>query len=152
MADVFNKIVSHCAIVTGLSKIEMPAVAARLLVAMAENGDLEAGRVDAVAEAVLRREEVASTVLPDGAAFPHTRTDAVTQLRAAVGISAQGLELNAPDGGRTHIVVLVLSPASACNQHIQFMAGLSKKLLREGMIQNFVGTEDADSVRQLLLS
>ena len=131
----------------------MPAVVARLLAAMAENGDLDPARLDAVAEALLRREEVASTVLPDSVAFPHTRTDAVTRLRAAVGVSAQGLELNAPDGGRTHIIVLALCPQSAENRcHIQFMAALSRKLLQAGIIQNFVGTKDADSVRRLLLS
>ena len=153
MPDVFKEVMSQCAVVTGLSGLEMPAIIARLLAAMVENGDLEPARLDAVAEAVLRREEAASTVLSDGVAFPHTRTDAMTRLRAAVGVSAQGLELNAPDGGRTHIIVLALCPQSAENRcHIQFMAALSRSLLREGIIQNFVGTKDADSVRRLLLS
>ncbi len=152
MAEIFKEVMGHCAVVIGLSGMAMPEVVRGLLAAMVRNGDLAGDKMDEVAEAVLRREAVSSTVLANGMAFPHTRTDAVTRLYAAVGIDASGLDLNAPDGEPTHIVVLVLSPASGGCQHIQFMASLSRKLLQDDVVKNLIGAKNANTTRQLLVS
>jgi len=149
--EIFKDIVSHCPVLTNLAG-DFPSVVARLLAAMVENHDIEPASVDSLAEAVLRREEAAPTVFADGVAFPHARTNDVPRLRAAIGVSSQGLDWNAPDESRTHVVVLVLSPASASGQHLKFMAGLGRALLRGGIVQNLSGTEDANTLRQLLLS
>ena len=151
MAELFQEIVSHCAVETGLTSLDMPGVVMRLLAAMAQHGDFDAARIETVAAEVLQREALSSTVLPQGVAIPHTHTDAVTRLHAAIGVSAEsGLELGAPDGP-TRLVVLVLSPIDASTQHLQFMAGLSRRLLRDDLAQHFAGTKTANHVRKLLL-
>ena len=150
--DPYTDIVARCAIVSGLAEMGMPAVVDSLVAAMVENGDLEPGHAGAAATAVLRREVMTPTAMPGGAAFPHARLTHTPRLRAAIGVSPGGLDLGAPDGTPTRVVVLVLAPPSENGPYLRFMAALARCLGRPGAIANLAGTKDAGILRELLLS
>jgi PTS system fructose-specific IIC component len=149
---VYDEVIERCALVPGLEGMDMPAVARRLVAAMVDNGDLEPGRADAVIEAVLNREAVLPTVMPGGVAFPHARAGGMPGLRAAVAASPDGLDLGAPDGLPTRVIVLIVAPPSESASYLRFMAGLARRLDQPGVVENLAGTQNANEIRKLLLS
>jgi len=82
--------------------------------------------------AVLAREESLSTGMQAGIAIPHGRTDAVTNLVAAVGLKPEGIDFNAIDGQPSRIFILTLSPQTAAAPQMQFMSMISQVLTAAG--------------------
>ena len=83
---------------------------------------------DAAMQALLKREEQMSTGIGDGVALPHAKIHGIKDILAVVGISKEGIDFDALDGGKVHIVVLILSPDNKPVPHIQFMAAITKLL------------------------
>lgn len=92
---------------------------------------------EAVLEALIQREEVGSTGIGDGVAIPHARTAAVRTIRAAAGVSQEGLDFQSLDGEPVHLFFLILTPASAAGAHLRLLAQLTRLLryadLREAL-------------------
>lgn len=151
MSDILSKVMGACPVVLNLSVADKKVLVERLVDALIAAGQLASGHRDAIIQAVMRREAVSSTVLPGGIGFPHTRTELLDQPCAAVGISAKGLLLDAPDDQPTHIIVLLLSPAANGCQHIRFMASLSRRLMDQKVLRKLIGAKDAKTVRKLLI-
>jgi len=57
--------------------------------------------------AVMEREKLGTTGVGQGVAIPHGRTDVVSELVGAVGISKQGVEFEALDGEPVYIIFLL---------------------------------------------
>lgn len=64
---------------------------------------------EAIASAVLAREELAATGLGNGIAVPHARLEGLRSPVVAVGLSPSGLDFDAPDGEPARVVVLILT-------------------------------------------
>ena len=75
-------------------------------------GSLEVGAAiadrDKVLQAVLEREKIMSTGIGDGIAIPHGKTDAVSQLSAALGIHKRGVDFEALDGEPAFVFFLLV--------------------------------------------
>src|SRR5262245_46526670 len=63
-----------------------------------------------VVRAVLRREDLGSTGVGDGVAFPEARHPAVGRTLGTIALSRAGIDFDAADGGPVHILFLVISP------------------------------------------
>ena len=104
----------------------------------------------AVVQALLAREEKMSTGMQNGVAIPHGKTDAVTQLVAAVAIHHAGVNFAAMDGKPSHIFVITLSPENRTGPHIQFLAEISKVLSRSELRVKLLNATSADEIYNLL--
>jgi len=104
----------------------------------------------AVVQSVLAREEKMSTGMQNGVAIPHGKTDAVTQLVAAVAIHRTGVNFAAMDGKPSHIFVITLSPENRTGPHIQFLAEISKVLSRSELREKMLNATSADEIYNLL--
>ena len=65
---------------------------------------------DDLADQVLAREQIGSTVLLDGLAVPHARVDGLTRPYAAIATSERGIRWSEEDSDKVHIVFLILIP------------------------------------------
>ncbi len=83
---------------------------------------------DAALQAILRREQTRSTAIGKGLAVPHAKTDAVGEVVLAGGRTAEALDFDSEDSQGVRIVVLLLSPTSQTELHIQALARLSRVL------------------------
>lgn len=84
---------------------------------------------EAVYEALLQRERVASTAVGDGVAFPHVKLEGLDAARTAVVVLRQGgTELGALDGRPTRIVVALIVPPDSVGGHLMLLGVLSRKL------------------------
>ncbi|MBR6797599.1 MAG: PTS sugar transporter subunit IIA [Opitutales bacterium] len=81
--------------------------------------------LEAMKAAALERERTSSTFLGRGLALPHGRTDALDEIRIAVGISDAGIPWD-EDGNRAHLVILLGVPASMIRDYLLLM----QKILR----------------------
>lgn len=116
-----------------LSEPEGYQVVTTLIERAVRDGLLPPEHMDEAIKAVLKREQSASTALPDGIALPHGRTDCVKELACMIGIHPAGVEFGAPDGLPTHIFVQLLVPATVGCNHIHFLANLSRRLLEQSV-------------------
>ena len=81
--------------------------------------------------AVLEREMVASTGLGDEVAIPHASVEGLTSPVVALGLSADGIDFDAPDGRPARIVFLLLLPPKAYEREVRVLAGLARSVFDE---------------------
>ena len=96
--------------------------------------------------AVISRENVASTCMENGVALPHARTDATRQLTVAVGISKKGYNFDSLDGQPSKIFILCLSPLSDNAPHIECLAAIGSVLAKQENIDKILAANTEEEV------
>lgn len=96
--------------------------------------------------AVISRENVASTCMENGIALPHARTDATRQLTVAVGISHKGYNFDSLDGQPSKIFILCLSPLSDNAPHIECLAAIGSVLAKQENIDKILAATTVEEV------
>lgn len=81
---------------------------------------------DNVIEAVMKRENLGSTGLEKGIAVPHAKTDQVSKLTLAIGISFKGVEFNAIDGKPSKVFFLMLASPDQSGPHIEALSEIAR--------------------------
>jgi PTS system nitrogen regulatory IIA component len=72
------------------------------------------------------RELLASTAIGDGIAIPHGKLDSVGHLVGVLGRAVSGIEFESIDGKPTHLVFMLVAPASSTGVHLKALARLSR--------------------------
>lgn len=72
--------------------------------------------------ALAEREKLGPFSMAKGSAFPHARTEKVSDFRIAVGTAPQGLDFKAPDGNLIRVVVLFVIPKKHSNLYLTTLA------------------------------
>jgi nitrogen PTS system EIIA component len=111
-------------IVANISARTKPGVLAELAQHMAAHQPgVDAESLRKVLE---ERELLASTAIGDGIAIPHGKLDAVGQLVGALGRSIDGIDFESIDGKPTHLIFMLVAPASSTGVHLKALARLSR--------------------------
>ena len=111
-------------IVANLSAKTKPAVLSEMSAHLAE---LEPGvDSESLRKVLEERELLASTAIGDGIAIPHGKLDSVGRLVGALGRSVEGIEFESIDGKPTHLVFMLVAPASSTGIHLKALARLSR--------------------------
>lgn len=74
---------------------------------------------------VIERENLVTTGVGYGVAFPHAKTKAVKGIVIAFGRSAEGIEFEAMDHKAVNLFFLIAAPEDAIGAHLNVMARLS---------------------------
>jgi len=72
--------------------------------------------------ALAEREKLGPFSMAKGSAFPHARTEKVSDFRIAIGTALQGLDFKAPDGNLIRLVVLFVIPKKHSNLYLTTLA------------------------------
>ncbi len=122
---------------------------------LAEMATHLAGNQSGIDSEVLRRvleerELLASTAIGDGIAIPHGKLDSVSQLVGTLGRSVPGLEFDSIDGKPTHLVFMLVAPASSTGIHLKALARLSR-LFRDALFrQRLIEASDAPAMYRVI--
>jgi PTS system nitrogen regulatory IIA component len=143
-----KKILTNDSILPELKADTKRGVIEEIAASMAAAGTLT--NRTAAAQALLAREEKMSTGMQNGIAIPHGKTDAVSQLVAAIAIHRTGVDFAAMDGKPSHIFIVTLSPENRAGPHIQFLAEISRVLSRPELRQKLMNSSTADEILNLL--
>jgi len=99
------------------------------------------GDPEAILDCILERESQMSTGMQQGIAIPHGKTASVTQLHAAVGVKAEGMDFQALDGKPSQIFIVTVCPPDAGAAHIKFLSEVSKRLNDADMRANVIAAK-----------
>jgi len=80
---------------------------------------------DVVLDDLIKRENLGSTGVGLGIAFPHTRTKGTMGLCIAFGRSSKGIDFGSIDRKPVHLFFVAVSPEDSHAQHLQVLAKLS---------------------------
>jgi PTS system nitrogen regulatory IIA component len=97
------------------------------------------------------REQLGSTAVGPGVAFPHGRTLAVQRLTILVARSQRGVPFDSIDGEPTHLFfVLIAPPHDSGNQYIKSLAVLTEKLQSADLRAAAMQAADYDALCRVL--
>lgn len=101
-------------------------------------------------DAVMKREEIASTGLGMGIAIPHGKSPAVKTPCVAFGRNDGGIEYAADDGQPVYLMFLIAVPESSADEHLRILADISRKLIHEEVRERLKHAVSAESVYEAL--
>jgi nitrogen PTS system EIIA component len=103
-----------------------------------------------ILDALQAREDLGSTGLGKGFALPHARLDALSRSFALFVRLARPIDFAAIDDRPVDLVILLLTPANAGNQHLATLAALSRPLRDDAFMQRLRQASDAVALHGLL--
>lgn len=90
---------------------------------------------DTIFRAVMEGESVACTCVGNGLSLPHARIDVGETIIGAMGINRDGIAIETPDGKPVHCMVLILTPTTMPERHLEVLKSLASSIGRDGTIQ-----------------
>ena len=127
-------------IVPELKATDRDGVLHELVGSLAAAGALPKAAVDEVVAALIKREQNGSTGFGKGVAVPHAKHPSVKKMAGTIGRSVAGIDFAALDHQPVFSVVLLLSPDSQPQQHLQAMnivfSNLQKDMFRRFLRQS----------------
>jgi mannitol/fructose-specific phosphotransferase system IIA component (Ntr-type) len=96
-------------------------------------------------EAIYTREEMRSTGIGRGIAIPHGKDESITEIAAAAGTSAEGIEFDAIDGEPVHLVFLVLAEQNNPGPHLQTLSEIATCLNEPGEYERLVNAKTPEA-------
>ncbi len=107
---------------------------------------------DAILAELLKRENIASTGIGNGIAFPHACLPNLNRVILALIRIRDGLVFDAVDGKPVFVVMLLLGPCSLENVHLKLLARMAKLLSDNGFYRSVLDTKDHRDVISLFKS
>ncbi len=124
--------------------------------AFAAAGELFAKQTGIEASSVVEflnaREDLGSTALGAGVAIPHGRVKGLKQPSAAFMRLVNPIEFSAPDGEPVSLLIFLLVPEKATQQHLEILSSIAQLLSDTDTRQTLLASPDASKVRELLQS
>ena len=101
-----------------------------------------------LAEAAIAREQIASTALGDGVAFPHVRAIEGGGLSLALGISQNGIDFG---GEKCTFIFFCTIPTAVSAFYLKLLAGISEALRKEPNRALLLGAKDGAALWKALV-
>jgi PTS system nitrogen regulatory IIA component len=117
-------------------------------------GKLFSKQADLEAEAIVgflnTREDLGSTALGAGVAIPHGRVKGLKHPIAAFVKLKEAIEFAAPDGEAVSILIFLLVPEKATQQHLEILSSIAQLLSDQDARQSLASEDSPEKVYQLL--
>ncbi len=101
-------------------------------------------------EDVKEREELVTTGVGYGVAFPHAKTKATKGIVIAFGRSDEGIDFDAMDHRPVHLFFLIAAPEDAIGAHLNVMARLSYIMKSEENRQEMMKVTSPGELLQMI--
>ncbi len=99
--------------------------------------------LDMVEQAVYAREDLMSTAVENGTAFPHGRIEGLRRPYVLFGRSTAGVEWNSPDGMKTRTIFLVLTPQGDDDIQVHILRALSSVMSDKKTVSELLSASTA---------
>lgn len=103
-------------------------------------------------QAILAREDMATTGIGGGVAVPHGKEGQVKGLAAALGISRHGIEYDATDGEPVYLVFMVLAETNNPGPHVQCLGEIARLLQIPGLSERLRSAKTAQEALDVIRS
>ncbi len=81
-----------------------------------------------ILQGLKQREELGSTGFGNGIAIPHCRLEEVPDFVVGIVTIPSGVDFDAMDGKKVHIIVFIVAPARETNDHLRLLSAVSHVL------------------------
>jgi len=140
-------LISEDVVKVPLQSRDKPGVIRELVEVLVNAGKVKDSE-DAI-RAIYEREEKGSTGLEQGIAVPHAKTDSVSTLTLAIGISHDGIDFDSLDGKPSHLFFLMLASPNQSGPHIQALAEIAKMSRSRSFIEALIRARTSKEVVEL---
>jgi PTS system nitrogen regulatory IIA component len=103
-----------------------------------------------VTEALIERERLGSTGFGKGIALPHAKLEGLLGVRGLFLQLAKPIDFNAVDGLPVDLLFILLSPVDSGSEHLKALAGVSRFLRNESMVERLRGASSDEALYALL--
>lgn len=104
----------------------------------------------AVFDSLFAREKLGSTGLGEGVAVPHGRVKGITHSVAAFIRLAKPVPFDAPDGNPVNLMLFLMAPENAAQQHLDILAEVAELLSDDALRTRLISEADPRIVHKLL--
>jgi mannitol/fructose-specific phosphotransferase system IIA component (Ntr-type) len=115
MAITLTDLLDEKEVILGLRSRKMPNALREIIELLAQNGKI--GDPKAFFEKVLAREQAHSSVVENGVAFPHARTDLVDEIVVGIGRSSAGIPFGQNEV-RARLIFVIGVPERLVNDYL----------------------------------
>lgn len=119
---------SKKAILTDIKATKKEDVIKELVEVLINAGEIEKRNRAKLIDALMGRESLGSTAIGQGIAIPHAKSDCVSKLVAAFGLSKKGVDFDSLDGEPAYIFFLLVAPQDSAGPHLKALARISRLL------------------------
>ncbi len=116
------------AVLPRLEASDRDGAIAELVEALATAGKIASVSPAEITEAVIKRENEASTGIGKGVAVPHVKHAAIKKVVVTIGCTSKGIDFNSLDKQPVYSVILLLSPADNADKHLRAMENIFRNL------------------------
>jgi PTS system nitrogen regulatory IIA component len=109
----------------GANKQEIISELLDLLISASE---VEKKHKNKLMEILLAREALGSTAIGQGIGIPHGKSEHLSKLIAAFGLSRSGVNFDSLDGEPVYLFFLLLAPQDSAGPHLKALARISRLL------------------------
>ncbi len=116
------------AVSTDLKSQQKEGVIQELVALLVKTGCVKDKDAHKLTQILLKRESLGSTGIGQGVAIPHGKSDCVTKLVGAFGVSRAGVNFESLDGEPVHLFFLLVAPEDSAGPHLKALARISRLL------------------------
>lgn len=106
--------------------------------------------VEKVRQAIFEREKIMSTGVGKGFAIPHGKTDAVTDIVAAFGVTEKPIDYQSLDHEPVRLLFLLIGKDSLVGAHIKLLSRISRLMNKEDLRGKLMQAGTAAEILQIL--
>ncbi len=96
------------------------------------------------------RERLGSTGIGDGVAIPHGKLKLADDLALIFGRSRKGVEFDALDGRKVHILFLLIAPEEAFGIHLKMLGRISRILKDPAVRKDLLEAPDEAAIHKII--
>ncbi len=145
-----SELIYEEAIVPELQSTDRNGVIRELVQSLADHGAVPKEHLEAIARAAIARENQGSTGFGKGVAVPHVKHEQLKKMVATIGRSSHGVDFAALDRAPVYTVVMLLSPASAPEDHLAAMERVFRYLQRENFRRFLRQADSGEGIMELI--
>ena len=147
-----SELLYESSVLTGFRAKDKTEAIERLVDALAAGGRVQPPQRKAVVDALLSRENIASTGMEHGIAIPHATVDVLDDAVGALGISPEGIPFQSTDGLPSRLIVLLVIPRKIIHRHIQTIAGVARLFSYDDLRDAILRATSAGEILRLIKS
>ncbi len=106
---------------------------------------------EAILEALQERETLGTTAFGQGVAIPHCRMEGVRDFVVGLLTVPEGVEFEAEDGKKVHLLVFIIAPKESRNTHIRLLSAVSQAFGDSLVVQNMITAPNTGQLKFLFL-
>lgn len=113
-------------------------------------GSIRERDVNKLVQILLKRESLGSTGIGQGVAIPHGKSDCVSRLVAAFGVSRSGVNFDALDGEPVTLFFLLVAPEDSAGPHLKALARISRLLKDKHFRDSLRSAKDEKTLAKII--